>query len=281
MPPIGQRIGDRFVESETDQDLTHALIGILGSVDIAEWPPRAGQCTWNMAIPVDSTHLFDHVLGQRAIQAKLRRRDGQLRITPVDPEPQTCEDVLCLRRRHLHAQHPVQPLQSQHDACRPQRVGVDIGPGRCVSSGEFLEKRCGPVDRRQAERRAQAFLESKRCLGSQPKSTRGGSNSARLPGRGLEQHVCRPGGYRAGGAADDACDRLGTLRICHDHRLGAEYPGLTVKALQLLALARPPDDHATLSEPGMVEGVHWLPALKHHVIRDVDHVADRADTDGA
>src|SRR2546429_3403440 len=99
--------------------------------------------------------------------------------------------------------------------------------------------------------------------------------------RVLEDPSGSAGDYGVGVAADDACDRLGTLRICHDHRLGAEYPGLTVKALQLLALARPPDDHATLSEPGMVEGVHWLPALKHHVIRDIDHVADRADTDGA
>src|SRR5579864_2665461 len=101
MPPVSQWIGDRLIEAQPAQDVARPLFGILGPVDVAEWPPRAGQRTWNMAIAVDPTDLFDHVLGQRAIQPKIRRRDRELGFAQFEPEFQAFQDVLHLWRRHL------------------------------------------------------------------------------------------------------------------------------------------------------------------------------------
>ena len=101
-----------------------------------------------------------------------------------------------------------------------------------------------------------------------------------LPGGGLQEDVGRRRLDGAFGAADDACQSLGPLGVGHNHVVGGQAARLPVEARQFLAVTCAPDDDPPAREATVIEGMHWLPAFEHDVVRDVDDVADRPDAGG-
>ncbi len=98
-----------------------------------------------------------------------------------------------------------------------------------------------------------------------------------LPGGGLQENFGRPLLHGALGATDDAGEPLRPLRVGHDHVARRQTPRLPVEAGQLLTVASSPHDDPATPETLVIEGMHRLPGLEHHVVGDVDDVADRPD----
>ena len=78
------------------------------------------------------------------------------------------------------------------------------------------------------------------------------------------------------GATHDAGDADRTLRVGDDQRLRRELAVDVVERLESLGVARETDDDAAGVHRGRVERMDRLAELEHHVIADVDDVADRA-----
>ncbi len=76
------------------------------------------------------------------------------------------------------------------------------------------------------------------------------------------------------GAAHRAGQRLRPAHVLDDQVIGDERPLLAVERDQRLAVARAPHPEQSALDPVQVEGVHRLTELEHHVVGDVDHVAD-------
>ena len=138
---------------------------------------------------------------------------------------------------------------------------------------------CREALRLQGEAGMQLLLEPVAGLGAQAELLRGHQDVGAVPGRRLHRD---PGGVRAdlaAGAAHDPADPGGPLRVTHQHGVAVEDALLAVQRREALALAR--GAHVQLRPGHAVEvvGVHRLPEQQHHVVRDVDDVADRALSD--
>ena len=80
------------------------------------------------------------------------------------------------------------------------------------------------------------------------------------------------------GAAHDPGDPQGPGRIGDEQRLRLELALDVIERLHPLALAREADDDPAVVDGRRVEHVDRLAELEHHVVADVDDVADRSLT---
>ena len=114
-------------------------------------------------------------------------------------------------------------------------------------------------------------------LAREAKLRRRALRGRRLEERALEQHSRGAGGDSRVLSAHYAGDGVGRLRVA-DHEHGRVELALNaVEGLHRLAVARVADDYGEVLQLRVVEGMHRLAELKHHVVRDVDRKAERAD----
>ncbi len=83
-----------------------------------------------------------------------------------------------------------------------------------------------------------------------------------------------PNRFRSG-PAHDAADRRGPRRVGDDQHFRIERTVHSVQRRQALARPRAANHQRLAVEPIEIERVHRLADLQHHVVRDVDDVADR------
>src|SRR6267378_7214675 len=141
MAPIGKRISHRLIETEPGQDLPDALVDILCLVDICNGPAGPGQRARDPAVAIDAAYLLDDILGQRAVQSEVWRRDDEAALSQIDFELQTLQDVFGLIGWHVHTEYPVQSLRRDADRLRSHRIGIQIGSTRWLSAGQLHQER--------------------------------------------------------------------------------------------------------------------------------------------
>ena len=113
-------------------------------------------------------------------------------------------------------------------------------------------------------------------FGREPELRRGVLGGLGLEERALDEHAGRARGDFAALAAHDAGDGAGLLGVCdHEHRL-VELALHAVERLDRLAGGRVAYDDLTARERLVVERVHGLAALEHHVVRHVHEQTKRA-----
>ena len=79
-------------------------------------------------------------------------------------------------------------------------------------------------------------------------------------------------------ATHDARDRDRPFRVGDDQHGGIEPVFAAIERPHRFPVLRASDDDAMVGDPVEVEGVHRLTEFEHHVVRDVDDVADGADS---
>ena len=108
--------------------------------------------------------------------------------------------------------------------------------------------------------------------------------------RSADRERVPPGGFEgdrtglvrdlAGGTAHDSGQGQRSLRPRHDPDAAGQDAPHAVQRGQAITLARPAHDELALRHAGEVEGMGRMSHLHHHVVREVDHVVDRAHADG-
>ncbi len=98
--------------------------------------------------------------------------------------------------------------------------------------------------------------------------------------RRFEHDRLRRAGHLGRGAAHDAGQRLRHRGVRNHQHLRQQLALLAVEGRYLLVLARVADAQLGTGQLRVVERVQRLAGFDHHVVRDVDDVADAADADG-
>jgi hypothetical protein len=121
---------------------------------------------------------------------------------------------------------------------------------------------------------------SKRYEASVDEALRRAADRPRVEGRALEQHVARRGADLAVAAAHHARDGDRPRGVADQDVLGRKLPFLLVERADRLAGMGAPHDDRGLREARAIESVQRLPVLHEHVVRHVDEVRNRPQTDG-
>ena len=238
--------------------------------------PRAGrEHRGDVLVSPDPRHLLDEVLGALHVLPPARDAPPTTRLGREAKRPEDGADLLL---RHRRAEEPVHvALAERHDA-RLGRPRMDVdAPAANGGTGELGHQRRGVVQHLGQHRPVHPALEAVRGLAVQLVAAGHPPDGARVPVRRLEQHAGRLLADLGVRPAHRARQRLRSADVLDDQVVGDQRPLLAVERGQRLALARPAHPEQTALDPVQVEGVHRLPELEHHVVGDVDHVADAPD----
>ena len=146
-----------------------------------------------------------------------------------------------------------------------------------VRPARVLDHEVGDASRGdERDRRVDTALEAPRRLGRQLVPPRRAGDRHGVEGRGLDEHVAGARSHLGRAAAHDAGETDRTRLVGDEQVLGVERAHLAVERLELLARRRAAHRDAAL-QPVEVVAVDRLAELEHHVVRDVDQDAERAD----
>ena len=123
-----------------------------------------------------------------------------------------------------------------------------------------------------------ALFEPEARLGPERVAECGAADADRIEDRRFDDDVGRGGRDLGRRAAHDPGDPQGPGGIGDQQGLRFELTLDVVERLHALALAREADDDPAVVHGGRVEHVDRLAELQHHVVADVDDVADRSLT---
>ena len=206
---------------------------------------------------------------QRAGEAEARQDSGDL----VSVELNT-DNSLYLNRRQI-----------QYHRLPGARVGVHKTLGH-RATGVQTHQLKGAAQGNQRQLVIYPALESPRRFAGQFEATGRPADLHRLPDRRLQQHIGGCGAHLARLTAHHPGHRQGA-RLVTDHQrgvaqsalgTGGEGAILAVEGEQTLARAGAAHNQVARLHLLVVEGVGRLAPLQHHIVRDINNIADRAHT---
>ena len=229
--------------------------------------------------------LLDEVRFARDIDAEARNRHhpggpaicigGGFR----DAEAESGQNPRDIVARHGLAEQPGDARRSQpHLRERPRRgIAIDerLRAACRRRSAAKRRRRAGDAERRGSD--VAAALEADRRLRLQPEPLARAADRRRMKVGALEGDEPRRGADLRIVTAHHAADRARVLGVGNHEHVRLERAVGAVERADALAGTRAPDDERAPRQPLEVERVHRLSELEHHVVGDVDDVADRAD----
>ena len=164
------------------------------------------------------------------------------------------------------------------------RIVVD-DPLRDRAAGVEPQQFGGPPGAEQRLARVDSAAEAEARFGVNAELTLGAPDAAPFPGSRFEQDVAGLGADLAVPATHHPADAERAGRVGDHDLVRPQFPFRAVERRQALVLVRQPGDDSyrpvagvpvrPLAQQVVVEGVVRLADLEHHVVADVDHVADR------
>ena len=207
------------------------------------------------------------------------RRPGCGRLE-ADADPLEERRLLDVGERR--AEEPVDPARPERDAPGPGLVRCGVDPsGRGRPARPADDQLRDAVGAEAGEARLLALLEAEARLGAEREVEGRAADAHRVEDGQFDDDVGRRLRDLRGRPAHDAGDGERTAGIGDEERLRRELPLDVVERLEGLARRREPHPErgapARVAADGCrVEGMGRLAELEHHVVRRVDHVADRA-----
>ena len=157
-----------------------------------------------------------------------------------------------------------------------RRIAIDDRADQ-PSGADLLHQRDRTLKRHNRGVDVGAALESGRGLGLQPEAFAGAADGCGLEVGALERHRPRRARHLGSGAAHDAGDGLRPPAVRDHEHVRLELALHAVERRDDLAGLGAPNPQLGARERREIEGVHGMPELHQHVVRDVHERADRAD----
>ena len=164
---------------------------------------------------------------------------------------------------------------------RPRgRITIDEGAaGRAGANLREERRGAGDAERRGSD--VAATFEANGRLRLEPEALARAADRRGMKIGALERDQPRRGSDLRIVTAHHAADRAGVLVVSNHEHVGLERAIDSVERADTLPGPCAPDDERAPGQPLEVECVHRLSDLEHHVVGDVDDVADRADAGGS
>ena len=230
----------------------------------------------DVVVAVESRDLLRNVGEADQIVPEIRRNDHFSR--GVYAALEVFENFSLLFKRNVRAQERVDLLPVKGNFTLRKRVLSRERHDALLdfARAQFLNELSRPVDRAVGQLRVEALLESGRGFGPESNALRAAPYSHSVERRALENDIRRVGSDLGVLAAHNASDADRTDRVGNDEHVRVESSVDAVKRSENLALACSSDNYLAAPDSALVEGVHRLAELEHHVVCDVDYVVDRA-----
>ena len=237
-----------------------------------------GRQTVESVMPPD---FFDEVDLARHIDAEARNAHAPgaaVEIRRLHIEAERRQDPHDVILRHVHAEHAADPRRPQRDAGvrAGRRIPIDEAAD-CLAGADLPEEGSRAADASRRCGDVASPLEADRCFSLQSQPLARPSNGGRVEARTLERDSRRSRTNFGAATAHDAADRRGPRRVGDDQHFRIERTVHSVQRRQALARPRAANHERLAVEPIEIERVHRLADLQHHVVRDVDDVADRSN----
>ena len=274
----GEAPADDLVQSPPDHRILCAAAQELGVGELARSSTACGERRGQPLEAVDPRDLLDQIdLAGHILAAQRGNRRKQPTIGGIGQEVERAKDLGLALAGDLHAEDLAHTCLSEHQPC-------ELGRGRADVDRALQDTRAAELDHQlgrdrlsmQALLGLEPLLEAPRGLAAQGKRPGGAMNVRPVPGRDLEQHALRVLLHLRASATHQPGDRSRALGVLDQDHLGVESPRLTVERLDTLTFACAPHRELPAGDPVEVEGVQRLTAQEHGVVRNVDHVVDRA-----
>ena len=287
--PGAERFGRRLVDHAERQRLVephrgqhaadlrhHAVFGPTRRGD-----HRNADVLGYSVVAVDSRDLFDQVDFSRQIASPTRRNYFDVLVICLGLDAaQVGQDLTDLVGGDVDAEHPGNLTQPQGDRFARRHLGPDVDHALAqLAAGQFEDQLAttpaGPIDAFGID----PSLEPVGGIAVQVEASGGVSDGDGLELGRLDEDIGRSVGDFGRRAAHHAADGNRRLAVRDDAHPRLESIGLMVNRLDRLARLGLANDDLGALELGEVERVKWLATLHQDVVRDVDDVVDRRDTD--
>ena len=270
-----QRVPDHLVEPEAGQDSTHD-VSRLARVGPIRWQRGLRQPPVDALVAIRPSDLLGDVGGDDDVQAMRRHLDLELVALAGDAEPERLEQLANAPGVELHAEQPAHPRDVDRDPARRLRLGVVVDDAaRDPRAGDLRNQPRGAVDRVAREVVTDPLLVAHARLGAEAEAAGRVADRRPVEDRRFEDDPRRPLPHLGRGAAHDPGKADRPLAIGDDEHLLVELALDVIDRHQSFPRARPADDDLASGNRVGVIGMHRLPELVHHVVRDVHHRADR------